>query len=76
MFGSAGGILLCHFPPCVCTDLKTTRWRSVQGSRQFRLSQLDYHERYQASSHEHGPAVVDWISNAGQVTSHSVCPAA
>lgn len=71
MFGSAEGVLPCLFPRYACADLKTSRWRSAQGSRQFSLSQLDYHERYQASSHEHGPAVVDWISNAGQVTSSS-----
>ena len=30
-------------------------------------SQLDFHERYHAKSHDQGPEVIDWFLNAAQV---------
>ena len=42
----------------------------VQTSRHSGAAQLDFHERFQASYHEHGREVIDWISDAGKVISH------
>ncbi|KAL0021043.1 hypothetical protein WJX77_012162 [Trebouxia sp. C0004] len=45
-----------------------------QVSRHTASAQLDYHERYQASSHAHGSEVIDWISTAGQILPKPVLP--
>ncbi len=68
LLGSTTGIRSLP-PPCRVygARLKAPQWSLAQASRQTVSAQLDYHERYQASSYAHGLEVVDWITTAGQV---------